>query len=418
LSFYFFFGPAHDALKSWMPGNFITRYSFILPASLVFFVVVFILLKRRKKDLLNVTGFLNLLMTVLLATELAMLTGKTFTGPQDSLITKEFKPCADCSKPDIYLIIADGYGGKEELDSVFHFDNSAFEKELTGHGFHITENSISNYNYTPFSVASLLNMSFLQGIEGRNSNKEDMKNCFSTINKNTTLRFLKNGGYDFYNYSIFDFDGQPSVARPTFLPTKTKPLIAQTFLYRVQRDLWYHLVTDLKLSASRKNSLYHDLENNNRLYGLTKTTASSKSNKPKFVYTHLVMPHYPYYFDSTGKERVFEKITEENATDTAAYISYLKYANKKLLELTDHILKSSPTPPVIILMSDHGFREFKNKVDAKYHFMTLNAILLPGKNYTGFYKGMSNINQFRTLLNTEFRQTLPLQKDSTSFLAE
>jgi hypothetical protein len=419
LVFYFFFGPAQDALKSWMPGSFITRYSFILPASLIFFIALFILLKRRKQGLLTITFYLNILVIVLLLTELVMLTGKKINNiPSGSLLTKEFKPCTDCKKPDIYLIIADGYAGKEELDSVFHFDNSGFENELTGRGFHLTENSISNYNYTPFSISSMLNMSYLTGIKGRNSSKEDMKTCFNTINKNATLQFLKNGGYDFYNYSIFDFDGQPSLARPTFLPTKTKPLVSQTFLYRMQRDLWFHLVTTFKLSSTRKNSLYLDLKNNTRLYESTKEIASEKSNKPKFVYTHLVMPHYPYYFDSTGTERPFEKITEENATDTSAYISYLKYSSKKLLELTDHIQKSSATPSVIILMGDHGFREFKNKVADKYHFMTLNAVLLPDKNYTGFYKGMSHINQFRTILNSQFKQNLPLHNDSTCFIIE
>jgi hypothetical protein len=69
-------------------------------------------------------------------------------------------------------------------------------------------------------------------------------------------------------------------------------------------------------------------------------------------------------------------------------------------------------------MGDHGFREFKNKVENKYHFMTLNAVLLPDKNYSGFYKGMSHINQFRTILNSQFGQKLPLQKDSTSLVVE
>ena len=97
LSFYFFFGPAHDALKNWMPDSLITRYSLILPASLVFFIIVFIFFKKRKKDLFTATRFLNLLMIILLITELVLLAGKTFAGSQDSLLTKEFKPCIDCT---------------------------------------------------------------------------------------------------------------------------------------------------------------------------------------------------------------------------------------------------------------------------------------------------------------------------------
>jgi len=419
LCFYFFFGPMHDALKSWTTNGFISSYSFILSASLVFFIASFIIIKRRKKDLSTLTAYLNLLMIVLLITELISLTTKLSTsGSQNSQLANDFKPCMDCKKPDIWLIIADGYSGKQELDSVLHYDNSGFENQLKQRGFHLPENSNSNYNYTPFSVASMLDMNYLNGVKGKNSDKEDLKICFNTINNSSTLSFLKYNGYQFYNYSIFDFDGQPSLGRPTFLPTKTKPLVSQTFLYRVQHDLWFHLVTNLKLSSQRKKSLYHDRENNNRFYKLTEELAQKKNNSPRFVYTHLMMPHYPYYYDSTGNERPFEKITEENKNDTAAYISYLKYANEKLLGLTDSILKISTEPPIIIIMGDHGLRELSFKVDKQYYYSTLNAILLPDKNYSGFYSEMSHVNQFRILLNTNFKQQLPLLQDSTVLITE
>ena len=72
-----------------------------------------------------------------------------------------------------------------------------------------------------------------------------------------------------------------------------------------------------------------------------------------------------------------------------------------------------------MFMSDHGFREFiADSVDHSYHYMNINAIYLPNKQYQAFYKGMSNVNQFRILLNTEFNQRLPILKDSTSFLKE
>jgi len=96
----------------------------------------------------------------------------------------------------------------------------------------------------------------------------------------------------------------------------------------------------------------------------------------------------------------------------------LKYSNRKLLELIDHIRKNSPRPPVIILMSDHGFRQLPEGSDQKYYFMNLNAVYLPNGNYAGFYDGMSNVNQFRVILNSQFNQKLPLLKDSTSFLVE
>jgi hypothetical protein len=42
----------------------------------------------------------------------------------------------------------------------------------------------------------------------------------------------------------------------------------------------------------------------------------------------------------------------------------------------------------------------------------------PKGNYSWFYPGMSNINQFPVLLNSEFEQNLPLQKDSFIYLKD
>jgi len=69
-------------------------------------------------------------------------------------------------------------------------------------------------------------------------------------------------------------------------------------------------------------------------------------------------------------------------------------------------------------MSDHGFRQLADTTAKKYYFMNLNAVYLPAGNYSGFYDGMSNVNQFRVILNAQFGQKLPLLKDSIIFLRE
>jgi Sulfatase len=233
-----------------------------------------------------------------------------------------------------------------------------------------------------------------------------------------------NQGYSFYNYSSFEFKGHSSPVKAAFIAGKTIPITSQTFLARLRRDLGYHLITTLKLKWVMKKFYYDDLYNNEKVYELTMSVAAKKNKKPKFVYTHLVMPHYRYYFDSIGNATPFEKIIDDNyCADKDAYIEYLQYANKKLLALLDSIKKTSASPPVIILMSDHGYHQFLSdedikKVDKKYYFMTLNAVYFPNGNYSLFYDSMSNVNQFRVVLNSLFRQNLPLLKDSTIFLAQ
>src|SRR5215204_6515524 len=92
-SFYFFFGPIHDAAKYLLGKNLFKNYSFS---------------KENEKKY----SFAN--------------------------------ACDTCLRPDIYLIISDGYAGARELQDILNFNNSAFENALQHRGFRIIIDSKSN----------------------------------------------------------------------------------------------------------------------------------------------------------------------------------------------------------------------------------------------------------------------------------
>ena len=48
-------------------------------------------------------------------------------------------------------------------------------------------------------------MSYLRGLAGSNTNKNDISLCYNTLKKSKLMQFLRKKGYEFYNYSIFDF---------------------------------------------------------------------------------------------------------------------------------------------------------------------------------------------------------------------
>jgi hypothetical protein len=419
MGFHFFFGSIHDAVKKIFPEAFITRYSFILPATLLFFLVVIILLKKKKESPTKLSRYLNLLFALLILMD-AIILSSLILSPKEKLNTLPagFTDCKDCPKPDIYYIILDEYAGQMQLTDSFQFDNSAFYNELSKRNFHTISNSHSNYNYTPFSVASTLNMDYLTLKEQRKRSQPDVTYCYEIIRNNRTLRFLLYNQYEFFNYSDFDFDGQPAKNYETFFPAKTKLITGQTFLTRFDRDIRYHLITGLKSKRELKRSIYYTKYNNDNIFGYTLDIAKRKTLNPKFVFTHLRMPHYPYYFDKNGKQRPFEELTENNYYNKKFYIEYLQHCNKKALELVDHILNNSSTPPIIILNSDHGFRIFETRPELKYLYSNLTSIYLPGKNYSSYPDSLGNINLFRAFFNSEFKQQLPLLKDSTCYIQQ
>jgi hypothetical protein len=236
---------------------------------------------------------------------------------------------------------------------------------------------------------------------------------YNLIRKNHVMNYLAASGYRFYNCSIFDFDKQPANEYGAFLPYGVKLITSQTFTTRLEKDFHTDILAGKFGKALQKKYAYEYMHFNDGVLEQTRNIATRSVDAPKFVYTHLMMPHYPYYFDSSGKALPLEKLAGLRKANPKDYIGYLQYSNKKILGLIDHILAHSKRPPVIMVLGDHGFRHPDMKTDPRYDFMNLNAVYLPDGNYSGFSGNMTNVNQFRVLFNTLFKQQLPLLKDST-----
>ena len=413
----FFFGSFQDGIRKYFHESFADGYRFQLGFLFLFLAGVFILLKKQKQVPFRLIRFLNLLFPLLLLLDTASLLIKIKNRRSDPTVgnrapLKDLEKNAD--RPDIFFIITDGYSGDRALQQFMQYDNSSFENELRQRGFFVADSSFSNYNYTVFSVASTLSMDYLRA-DGFFNGKTDLPRAFKALRDNPTTAFFEKQGYEIHNYSIFDIKGHPTSLFRTLLQFDKSPLTTQTLVYRTWKDIGYHLVFFLGLKKHiNEITLTSDLKNNLLADSLTRALTEKPSASPRFVYTHLVMPHAPYYFDSLGKQFPLTALNDATHSDKGRYINYLAYTNKKLLSLVDHITRNNKRPPIIVLLGDHGCRDcLQNMNEAKAQSLNLNAILLPENNYTGFYKGMSSVNEFRLIMNSSFKQSLPLIKDSS-----
>lgn len=413
--FYFFFGNILDLVRNIIGNSVLLRYRYIFLIAVVFFSVLFFLLRRSNNHFTKLTFYLNILFLLLIVFDLGLLVIKipAENKKREFFPAKEgFTLCDSCTKPDIYLIIPDEYPGFSALKEDFGFDNSSFQTELEKRNFHIAD-SRSNYNSTPFSVASTLGMQLLP-LSKKKQDYNTVRYSYEVIRHSPALKFLNASGYKFYNCSIFDFDGQPAHEYAQFLPYGINLVTAQTLKDRVMNDFRQDVI-DGKTGFKdlQKKLVYENLHFNDDILNETVSIASEKNAEPKFVYTHLMMPHSPYYYDSKGNASPMNKLNGNSRWDTAAFIQYLQYTNNKLLWLVDKILSSSATPPVIIILSDHGFRFRDNKLHPHHEFTNLNTIYFPDKNYNEIYDSISNVNLFRVIFNKYFKQQLPLLPDTT-----
>jgi len=419
LFFHLFFGPVQDTLKAWFTNSLLSKYAFVIPVSLGLFVALLIFLRRTKRSFIRLSLYLNGLFLLLILIEVPSLFK---SKQQQEYFAKlpDTNDCDTCSKPDIYFIIADEYADSASLQQIFGFNNQDFQNALRKRGFHIVQNSRSNYNFTPFAVASLLQMNYISGIEGHNSSLKDKNRCYDVINRSPLWRFLEDEGYEVRNHSIFNLANIPTKAPQNYILIGKDLILSQTFLSRLEKDLRFHLATTFKIQSEVERFVYFINRCNGLLLGRLLDETTRKAEKPRFVYTHLTMPHYPYYFNKDGKLNPIEALKEGEQVRQKEYIEYLQYSNKVFLTTIDSILQKSAKPPVIMFMGDHGFREFQNGFEehAPYYYMNLNSVLVPNGNYKEFYDGISGVNQFRALLNTVFHQEIPYLKDSTILLHE
>jgi hypothetical protein len=426
MTVYFFYGALFDFLKDHSPIKGLHKYSILIPLMLVGLITLFIFLKRSKQPIPRFVLFLNVLLLIYLCIDLATIGWKAMQVGSNNMANYSFvrnnqHPIPDsCKKPDIYYFIFDEYTSSRSLKEVFHYDND-LDSFLQSRNFHIQANSVSNYNYTPFSVAATLNMQYLTTIDNNAKvDRVDYLNCNPLIKENEVIEFLGINGYDIVNLSVFDLAGHPSPVQQSFLPLKTKMITEGTLWARVYRDFEWYFFSNKFLARLLGKTSYAYLEhrdNNEKLYQEAIRQSTIKSTAPRFIYTHLYMPHMPFFFDRYGNQRPDSLIIEEAKTLIPEnYIEYLPYVNNKIRKLVDALQHNTGSSAVIIVQGDHGFRTGS---DSSINvFRNLNATYYPNRNYTKLYDSMSNVNYFRATFNTLYNQQYPMLNDSTIFLTD
>lgn len=414
LSIEFYLPPLQEFFRSHESLYLLGKYSILLP---IIIICTFLLIRRLRKEKeieYKLIQYFNLLFIIIIALDSTLIliekTNKVKFQTTPSLSLRK----TPAKKPNIYLLIADEYAGTEQLNQQFQFNNSSFINKLKEKGFKTAKWSRSNYNYTPFSMASILNMDYLYGLNSMQSNDQENQNlAFESINENPLTHFLQQQSYQIFNGSPFHFDQQEALYAGSELYTTGKDIIlSKTFSTRLRKELWFHLLTTLKIDHFRDQYLDELRENIEKSRELT---LKAKSRRPVFVYSHFIMPHYPYLFTSQGEKLQFDQATD--ASNPNNYIEFLKYANNFFLNITDSLLKKDPRS-IIILMSDHGYTKFQDTSLSSYNFCNMVNIHFPKENQPVLPDSISNVNIFRFILNTQFSTDLPILPHKEIFLYE
>ena len=423
LIFFFFFPAVHEWLKGHSPIALFHRYSFLLVFSTALLIWMFIFLKKTSIRFYRFGVFLNTLLIIYVLIDVAGIVWKINSNNHKRLSVtgfaenRDFTVCDTCRKPDIYFLLFDEYASTISLRENYNCLND-IDTFFINRGFSVQELSHSNYNFTPFSMSSILNMSYVGGLKNVQSvTVDDYANSGLLIRDNHVSSFLKAHDYDIVNLTLFDLAGNPSPIEQSFLPLKTKLITERTTFARLKKDLGWVLMARFPFNIFFKKNHMQNMHDNEKFLQEVQNISKEDSEKPRFIYGHFIMPHTPFYFDKSGNQKDISTLIKERTFDSKPYCEYLVYTNQKMRSLISTIQSNDPGA-VIIVMGDHGLRGVVPETYPHHFFQNLNAVYFPDRNYSCLYDSISGVNQFRVVLNKLFNQNLALIKDSTILLKE
>ena len=416
-----------------------------------------VLLRGRSTFPRKIGRFLNYASVVLLVAPLYQLGLVVFAAPdaqdggvlaQPILIDEridDVKARLDPDEmPDIYYIILDGY---PRSGSPATFDNSEFVGQLEDRGFFVDPQARSNYIWTPSSTTSSLNMSYLDTIAHWDSPKTDIHKVYQVMLDHALGRILTDLGYTYMHVSsgwfmtvtnrnadiVVDFtDAGPTESEYTETdPVSHYPYTLENAINLSNRFMTNFLQTTFVKYFDRHpcfvctNPGAYDWGHPYRaLQWIDYMKMIGTRDGPKLVVSHIVKPHFPYTFDRHGNiaqtigsagEIQFGEWSDSHDPDVGgAFYGQIDWLNSNLLDVIDAIIATSDIPPIIVVMSDHGY--IPGDLRLNTHDI-LAAYRLPRGGRDAIYSGITSVNVFRMILDYYFELNLG-RLDDLSFSDE
>ena len=175
----------------------------------------------------------------------------------------------------------------------------------------------------------------------------------------------------------------------------------------------------------------YDLHRDRILYALNHLAMVADDPAPTFTFAHLLIPHPPFVFDSSGgaisSDAPFSlKDGQHYFSDhlKTKYIQQYKgqvsFLNRRLLPLVHTIIRRSSKPPMIILQGDHGPGSSLDwssieKSDIQERMTIFHAWYAPIAGVDRPTGDMTPVNSFRTLFRDYFHLNLPNLPDRVYF---
>lgn len=287
------------------------------------------------------------------------------------------------TRPDIYFIILGAYARGDILRDYYNYDNTpllsqADPTHLRERGFFVADQSMANYSQTCLSLSATLNMHHYDDLIAKLGNDSvDLRSLTHLLHHNKVMDLLRKEGYTFNCFGTGHAPTEIKTADHFYVPSFMLDDF-QSEIFNSTPIPFVQKIFNIPTGRRRRT-----------LYAFEYLSELARATGPKLVFAHILAPHEPFIFGPDGEMRHANGRDQHSAgfdnkaSYTKAYRDQLIYINKRVVQTVDSILKTSATPPVIILQSDHGPASQLDWNNPTPHALRermaiLNAFLLPG----------------------------------------
>ena len=322
--FFFYFGYVQDALKGILVSNIpVNKTSILVPISIIIFIILTIYFIKSKNNFESIIKIANVVSITLILV----------------VCVQFIIPGASAEKPNVYHIILDEYTDNEILTKKFGYNNEKFLEFLNNNGFYMHDKLFSTFGSTVKELNVILNMEYPKKLRWMSEDYESLNNNkvmsifsnqdYSVIETNSMMRWK--------NFSDVDtklcYD--TNFINSEFLDQVLGKSIIRYFLEKYQQD-------------TRRDTVRCTFNVLNEI--------TLKTDGPKYVFSHVYVPHPPFLFGPNG-ENVIPDRREisglQSWENPQGYVNQLIYATNEITVVIKNIVKNDPNA-IIIVQGDTG----------------------------------------------------------------
>jgi len=322
--FFFYFGYVQDALKGILVSNIpVNKTSILVPISIIIFIILTVYFIKSKNNFESIIKIANVVSITLILV----------------VCVQFIIPGASAEKPNVYHIILDEYTDNEILTKKFGYNNEKFLEFLNNNGFYMHDKLFSTFGGTVKELNVILNMEYPKKLRWMSEDYESLNNNkvmsifsnqdYSVIETNSMMRWK--------NFSDVDtklcYD--TNFINSEFLDQVLGKSIIRYFLEKYQQD-------------TRRDTVRCTFNVLNEI--------TLKTDGPKYVFSHVYVPHPPFLFGPNG-ENVIPDRREisglQSWENPQGYVNQLIYATNEITVVIKNIVKNDPNA-IIIVQGDTG----------------------------------------------------------------